>query len=246
MRSPSLPPLALLALALLTPALLPAQEHPALRSVVLGYVVDQATGTPLPGVVVELPEEDRRAITDAEGRFVFMGVEPGQYRARVRHLGYQEHSDTWTVPTGAMRLTIALGPAPVTLEGITVHGYSFGAQLRDRRLKATVASQAIERDRLAITGARSGLEAVMEGALLNRTPCGIGGRQICIWSRGRAIAPQVYIDDRQTYLEELDTYPPRELYAIEVYGGGRQIRAYTLWWVESEGRRPQRALRPIR
>jgi hypothetical protein len=53
---------------------------------------------------------------------------------------------------------------------------------------------------------------------------------------------QVYIDDRPAFggMEELETYAPHELYALESYAGGRMVRAYTMWFMEDLARKKRR------
>ena len=52
---------------------------------------------------------------------------------------------------------------------------------------------------------------------------------MCTFRRGRMTPVQVYIDETPTFggLAELESYRPQELFLIEVYGGGSQIRIYT-------------------
>ena len=76
---------------MLASAVLAAQQEPVANGVILGKVVDAVTRAPLSGVLVEigvspstiLPGSPRpqpaRALTDAQGRFVFRHLPPGNY-----------------------------------------------------------------------------------------------------------------------------------------------------------------------
>ncbi len=60
-------------------------------------------------------------------------------------------------------------------------------------------------------------------------PCRGRWSSNCLIVRGRAIEPSVWIDEAPVIggLDYLNVMRPYELYMVEVYGGGRQIRAYT-------------------
>jgi hypothetical protein len=67
---------------------------PGGRGLIAGQVVDPGTGKPVPEAVVSLRigfvlgPETPRVLTDAQGRFVFVNVPPGQYRLMSEKLGY--------------------------------------------------------------------------------------------------------------------------------------------------------------
>jgi hypothetical protein len=50
--------------------------------------------------------------------------------------------------------------------------------------------------------------------------------------RGRVIMPRVYIDEAATFagLDHLYGLGTDDLYLVEVYGNGEQIRVYTNWF----------------
>lgn len=250
MRDAAVVLLAVVIPAALGPAAARAQEDPGSRtSAIFGYVVDQSTSQPITGATVEFPELARHVITNSNGAFAVLDVPRGRVAVRVRHLGFADYNEELEVTEDAVTVTIALGARPVILEGITARAYSFGDRLRSRRRRAAVSVRAIERDRLSMSGARDALEALLYGAVLRRASCRGGDNpfDICVRARGRSVRPTVYIDERPAVagLSELELYRPDELYAIEVYQGGRHVRAYTTWWVESQARRDQPALMPV-
>lgn len=226
-----------------------AQESPeSATSAIFGYVVDRSTSQRISGATVEFPDLGRHVITNSDGAFALLDVPRGPVVVRVRHLGFADYDEEVDIARETMTLTIALGARPVILEGITAHAYSFGDRLKARRRRTGVSVRAIERDQLSLSTAGDALQALLDRALLRRAGCrGGGGLDICVWARGQSVLPTVYIDERRAFggLTELETYRPEDLYAIEVYQGGRHVRAYTTWWIEMEGRRDRTALLPV-
>jgi hypothetical protein len=231
--------LAALAAGLAAPAAARGQERgEPTRNTVLVYVVDRATGTPLPGAVVELPELERRAIANAEGRTLLAGLPPGNYMVRVRLLGYQEFQQKVRVPERSTVVTVALGPRPIVLEGVTAYGFSIAEELARRRYSAGISVRVVPPSMLAHSGAFDARQAVLQMGGLSAASCRDGG-DACIWVRGSSLRPTVYIDERPALggLFELETYAPHEMHTVEIYAGGRHVRAYTTWFIEREGRR---------
>jgi hypothetical protein len=100
------------------------QEAPARPDVtIIGYVVDSATGTPLPGAAIELPELDRRTLADNRGRFVLTGIPRGEHWVVVRQIGYQDHGAVRIIDRAPTTLTIAPDSRPIMLDGVTAEGF---------------------------------------------------------------------------------------------------------------------------
>jgi hypothetical protein len=59
----------------------------------------------------------------------------------------------------------------------------------------------------------------------------------CFTIRGSPMRVSVWIDERPGALDELTFYDPIDLARVEVFGGGRMIRVYTTWFMESAARR---------
>ncbi len=66
---------------------------------IVGVVVNEAIA-PIPGVVVALASAQREATTDAEGAFVFNGLEAGDYFVSASKLGYSTVQQGATVVAG--------------------------------------------------------------------------------------------------------------------------------------------------
>ncbi len=240
------------ALLLSTVVALPARAQgpkPARRTVV-GVVVDSTTGKPLAGAVVYLG--NREILTDSAGRFTLARVADGALQLSASQLGYADRDLDIQVREGLGPLTIALAPDPVKLQAITVMTDRF----KNRRNAVPISVRAFDRDVLLGSG-EFNLQDFLEfrGGMIAH-PCRGGERSLgggpfgatfgwtasggglCVLLRGQWIEPQVWIDERPAFGDELTAYAPADLFLVEVYGRGRMIRAYTTWWIESQGKRP--------
>ncbi len=226
-----------------------AQGTKPLRRAVAGVVVDSATGKPLAGAVVDLGK--REVVTDTTGRFRFPDVAAGTITLSAWQLGYGDRDLQLTVSEGTPPVRIALTPDPVKLRAITVMTDRF----KGRRNSVPYSVQAYDRQTLLSSGEfdmRDFLE--YHGAMLAHQCVGgepsLGARAfgaafrmnapggaLCVLIRGRWVEPQVRIDERPAFSDELLNYAPADIFLVEVYGRGRMIRAYTDWWVESGGKR---------
>ncbi|MYC97841.1 MAG: carboxypeptidase-like regulatory domain-containing protein [Gammaproteobacteria bacterium] len=63
----------------------------------------------------------------------------------------------------------------------------------------------------------------------------------CIWRRGRIVSPRVYIDEIPAVsgLDALRNYPTTQIYALEVYSQGAEIRAYTYRFMQRMAEEPR-------
>ncbi len=250
-----LAPAAALFLALALPAAsAQAQAGKPPRRIITGVVVDSATGKPLAGAAVDLGK--REVVTDSAGRFRLPDVAEGAVRLSAWQLGYGDRDVDLTVGEGMAPVQIALAPDPVKLKAITVMADRF----KSRRNSVPYSVQAYDRNALLTSGEfnmRDFLE--YHGAMMARDCVGgepsLGGGPfhssfgwnatgggLCVLVRGRWVEPQVWIDERPAFSDELLNYAPGDIFLVEVYGRGRMIRAYTDWWVENGGKRP---LEPI-
>ncbi len=88
---------------------------------IAGQVTDAKSGAPLPGVNIVLPELDRGAAADNEGRFRVTEVPAGTHQLTARFVGYASTTRTVQVTAGATTtLEITLVPESVNLTGIQV------------------------------------------------------------------------------------------------------------------------------
>ncbi|HEU0016619.1 MAG TPA: carboxypeptidase regulatory-like domain-containing protein [Longimicrobium sp.] len=126
-----------LALALL--ALLLGAASPAAAQEVTGWVVDDSTGQPVPGVTVTLVGSTQRQVgrtqSDAAGRFYFDVPSADRYSLRAARVGYRPaHSDAITVaPKDTVVVELRLSTQSVVLAPLTVMAAS-ASVARDQRM----------------------------------------------------------------------------------------------------------------
>jgi hypothetical protein len=211
-----------LAVALLTRSALAQEVEPF---DLVGTVVGDA-GQPLVGAFVSFAGADWGSITNEDGRFRIPDVDPGQVALEVEQLGYATLTWSGTVGPDLGPLTLQMEAQPIMLEGLNVVTDRFQA----RRNAAATTVQAWDRTDLSTSMYRTAAEFVESRAGITPTPCrGSVHASVCIWSRGRAVAPVVYVDEFPVFggMAYLDAMQPHELYMVEVYGHGRHIRVYT-------------------
>ena len=97
-----------------------AQKRDPIHYHIHGYVVDQLTGSPLPGAHIYLPEQKQGTVSETNGTFSIEKLTETQYNARISFLGYKAVDTLLTASAG--RLTIALVPITLETENITVEG----------------------------------------------------------------------------------------------------------------------------
>ncbi len=226
-----------------SPAVVEAQDPPgsAEEAGLRGVVLDGRSGQGVASAFVVLADEGRGVITDARGRFRGLEVAPGAVALEVRALGYGQELFFFSLEEAAEELEIILEPDPVLLEGITV----MHDRIRSRRRAVGVSARSFDEERLQRSAAFDVVEFLRMETPTTVVPCGGRGGS-CVIARGRMVEPEVYIDEIRAFggLSQLQMYRPWELHLVETYAGGRQIRAYTVQFMEQLARRPQ-ALLPI-
>src|SRR5690606_2617519 len=116
-----------------------------------------------------------------------------------------------------------------------------------RRNAAAVTVRMVDQERLARSASRDMYEFLQMEESLWPVPCPrgtFGGT--CILRRGRPSEPIVFIDEGRLIggFDQLATYRPSELYAVEVFAGGLELHAYTHAFMERAAWRPV-ALMPL-
>lgn len=213
--------LAVLAVALLTRSAL-AQDIQEFD--LTGSVVGEQ-GRPLVGAEVSLADADWGVLTDRDGRFVLPDLIPGRVELHVRQLGYADARWTGVVGPGSDAPLVRLEPKAVMLEGLKVVADRF----ESRRRGYPHASRSFEREDVILSGYSSMADWLHGRGGLFLTDCRTGFASTCVWSRGSAVAPQVYIDEAPVFagIQYLSMIQPHEVYRVEIFRRGRQIRVYT-------------------
>jgi hypothetical protein len=79
----------------------------AQTGVVSGTVVESGSGRPIGGAQVSVQGQDRRTVTDAQGRFTLAGVSGAQVTLQADRLGYARATGSARVGQADVRLQLA-------------------------------------------------------------------------------------------------------------------------------------------
>jgi len=215
-----------------------AQEVEGRSFELVGTVTDES-GRPLVGAFVSPADSDWGSLTGEDGRFVLRRVTPGTVTLRAELIGYETLVWSGNVSEGRP-VALRMVAQPILLEGLNVVTDRF----ESRRRGIATSVRWYDHDDLATSTMPTALDFVAMRAGLARVRCNGRMTDQCILVRGRVAEPVVYVDEFPVVggMEYLETLQPHELYMVEVYGGGRHIRAYTPQFME---RAAERRLRPI-
>ena len=232
------------------------------RAPLHGVVYDALTGAAVPGAAVYLEHESYGVLADSLGTFRFEDVGGGFQVVAAIQFGYEEAGARIEVPEAGAFIEIELIPQPVLLDGVTAvveNITTMERRLRSRRRSAAYQTRAFDQERLLRSASSTALEFLARETRYYPVPCpagagvfGVGSQMSgnmssrCIIRRGRVISPRVFIDEIPAFggLDELDTYPTAQIYTLEVYSSGAEVRAYTYNFMQRMAERPM-ALIPI-
>ena len=234
------------------PAEVDAQEtDPApVRVTLNGVVFDALTRTPIPGAAVYLEEEGYGVLADSLGTFGLENVAVGPHVVTAIQFGYEEIAASIDVPEAGAILDIELTPLPILLDGVTAvvdNITTMQRRLRSRRRSAPYQTRAFDQERLLRSASVTALEFVKREAGLLSRPCPARSMSTrCIFRRGRVLSPRVFIDEIPAFrgLDALDSYPTAQIYMLEVFSAGAEIRAYTYNFMRRMASKP-RGLIPL-
>jgi hypothetical protein len=109
------------------------------QATLVGTIRDEATGAPLAGVLVSLPDLGRDTTTDPRGRYVLGDVPSGPQHVLIRYIGYSQHAlHALVPPSGTLDIDVALRAEPVRLTTIHVRSPPSirGLEVRDSSVLA--------------------------------------------------------------------------------------------------------------
>ena len=221
---------------------------------IVGFVIDAGTELRLPGALVSVEALKWASLTTDDGRFLLCNIGPGVHVVTVERLGYEALS----APVGARvsdeAIRLPMEPDPVVLEGLEIVADRF----ERRRRAVTVPVRSYDQEALARSSYWSAAEFVNFQAGVVTVGCPssrrygyyedgrsrwmdvpyVGGVHTCVRDRGESVRPVVYLDEAILFggWDELASVPTSQLYMIEVYSRGRQIRAYTRTFIEHAAR----------
>lgn len=217
-----------------------------------GVVVDVVSERPIGNALVVLGNNYAAVLTDSLGRFDLGALTSGDFELTVRRYGYQTQGVAGFLPAGSeLDIEVPLPPTAVLLDGLSVvtERLQTMEERMERRRRATpMTVHALGQERLVQTSARDVLEMLDLEATLQIETCGRNAfADHCVRRRGRLVEPRVYVDEMPVIggLGQLASYQPYDLYLVEVYGRGLEVRAYTHRFMERMARKPV-ALLPVR
>jgi carboxypeptidase-like protein len=195
----------------------------------LGSLVDSNSGEALAGAWIGLTGTDWGSITNEDGRFRIPETIAGRVSLTIELLAYEKLEWVGDVDADDV-LVIELNPQPIVLEGLRVVTDRF----RSRRNATATSVFAYNADDMASTTTTNALEFIEFSSAAWLTPCNGRRSDRCLFVRGRTVEPTVYVDEMPVLggLSYLESFRPWEFHLIEVYGGGRHIRAYTPGYME--------------
>lgn len=204
-----------------------------------GQIVDATDGAPLANVFITIEGSPVTASTDEAGRFT-LALAPGQYRARISHIGYVETSEGWWVGDGVLNVTVALERREIVLPEVVAKSRPIDLDL-GRRVPLTdrrgeEVPQVWGESDLSQSGALNMADFVLGRLSLVRVPCRsqttVGAADEvhdCVRIRGQARRICVAMDEAALPggLSVLASYRPRDLARVMAYRGGEFVMVYT-------------------
>lgn len=117
---------------------------------ITGVVVDGASGLTLGGVSVQIPQLNRVAVTNTEGRFLLLSVPAGSHQVEAHYIGYGTGRQSATVVAGEVSaLRVELRTQAVELEGVTVTGQRVGqAAALNQQMNAASVTNVVASDQI--------------------------------------------------------------------------------------------------
>ena len=232
----------LLVFVLTSPVSVDAQEaeQPPAHVPLHGIVYDAFTGGAVAGAAVYLDGEGYGVLSDSAGIFRFAGVPPGPQLVAAIQFGYEETAAPVDVPEDGAFIEVELVPQPILLDGVTAvvdNISTMERRMQTRRRAAPYQALAFDQERLLRSPSSNILDFLSWETRHSPVLCPAG---YCVIRRGRVISPRVYIDEMPAIggLVELESYPTAQIYALEVFSQGAEIRAYTYNFMQRMAEKP--------
>ena len=207
---------------------LPARA--AAQATVTGQVRDAVTNAPVPGAVVAIVELRRAAQTDSAGIFVIPGLAAGTYRWSIVRLGYVPLEQQMDLRDGD-HFRVGVMPRPAAPGTVAVAENRAAEHFRRRMSAALTAVRLLTGEALTEGDAETADQAVVRRIELRPCPASVpvDPGMDCVAARGRVQRVSVFIDELPVPggVFELSAFRPEELYAVEIWNGGAEIRAFT-------------------
>ncbi len=140
--------------------------------VIVGTVVEQASGQPLSGTVIAVTGTTLATATDGRGRFTLRGVSTGPAIVRAQRLGFRPDTRTVQVARGdSVRVTFSLQESAVTLNEVVTTGT--GGAVSKRELGAPIGI--VDAGKIAELKPSTDLGSILEGQVTGLRSTSVGG-----------------------------------------------------------------------
>jgi len=197
-----------------------------------GTVVAAGTGEPLEDVLVRAEASGMVGVTDDEGRFRLNRLPEGETAVSFHRFGYATDSVRVTLPTEE-EVRVELELRPIELEGLEATATSFATRFARTRVE-------LDRRLARLPGQNRAVDAATirtydedhqsdPWKLLSReldADWAFGDALVNFY--GRKLRPEVYIDEKRTWLFKVTHELPSTFCRIELYVPPRKARKYRL------------------
>lgn len=137
-----------------------------------GTVIDEASGNPMPGVNIYLPELERGAATDSEGNYEITGIPEGSYTVRATFVGYQTVEESVVITADQVTtLDIRMNSSALELDEVVVSGLA--SSVKRENLANSVAK--IDADELTGSVSPVTVDGALQGKVVGTNMVSSGG-----------------------------------------------------------------------
>jgi len=202
----------------------------AAQATITGQVRDAVTNEPVPGAVVAIVELRRAVQTDSTGSFVIPGLAAGTYRWSIVRLGYVPLEQQMDLRDGD-HFRVGVMPRPVAHGAFAIAEHRTAEHFRRRMSAALTPVRLLTQEALTEGDAERADQAIVGRLELRACPANlpVDPGTDCVAARGRVQPVSVFIDELPVPggVFELSAFEPEELYAVELWNGGAELRAFT-------------------
>lgn len=158
------PTIVTVGILMVTPTIVEAQQSGTVSGTsLLGQIVTEDSGEPVPATLVTVLGVDRRTLTDTHGRVLMSDLEPGEYEVRIEQLGFVSRDTVVEVGTSAEPLTIQIAREAIKLPTIMVRP-------TERRCDPQELSSALDREAVVAITEEARKNAVRYRVLVDDYP----------------------------------------------------------------------------
>ncbi len=193
---------------------------------ITGIVTDIETGQPLAGAQVSIPGTGVGVLASGEGRFLLVGLSPGEVMVRVQMIGYATGEQTAIVTAGGTTVAeFRLQAQAIELGELVVTGY--GTQRREDITGAVAKVTTVDFVQTPAKDAASLVAGKIPGLVVNTTSGNpAAGTEISLRGLGTLEAsaqPLIIVDGVPGSLE---TVAPQDIESIDVLKDGSAAAVY--------------------